>query len=165
VPAAAKSARRVFKRPNPNGIPGRLVDPPPGANFGAHGRGSPYDALLTQLSTAKGKVLQFDSAGAKGSLYARARKLQMKLVFCEMGGKLYVKFDGWAPDSPAWKRLVRAAILDTVKAQPRNEIQVANELRQRGVTDVDAGLVGAILKQMEQEGLVLRQRDGSWNAR
>jgi hypothetical protein len=159
--AAPKPATR--KAPDFSGVAGKLVEAPTDLHFGARaGRGSPYDALLEQLAASKGKVLEFGDTRARPSVYARAKKLGLRVLFAESGNTLYVKFGGWAPDSERWKALVRAAIREVVTTQPRNEIQIAVALRATGVNDVDAGTVGAILKQMEQSGDVQRQRDGSW---
>lgn len=159
---AAKAAPAATKRPDFNGVPGKLVAAPEGLQFGPKGRHSPYDSLLQQLATAKSQVLEFGDARAKASVYSRATKLGMKVEFAERGVALYVRFGGWKPDSEQWRKLARVAILEAIKTQPRMVIQVTNAVRATGLNDVDAGTIDAILKQMEQEGTVARQRDGSW---
>jgi hypothetical protein len=162
---ATTAAKPTNRKPDFTGVAGRLVELPADVSlqFGARGgRVSPYDALLEQLAAARDKVLEFGDLRARASVMARSKKLGIKVLLAEHGPKLYVKFGGWLPESDRWKAEVRAGIRDTVTTQPRNEIQVAVALRAKGLNDVDAGVVGAILKQMEQAGEVARGRDGSW---
>ena len=81
----------------------------------------------------------------------------------QLAGRDGDRFVGWAPGTPRYKALVRVAIIDAISMQPRTEIQVAVAVHARGIdTEIDAATVGAILKRMEQEHAVVRQRDGSW---
>lgn len=155
------------KMPDMTGVPGRLIKCPAGIEFGPKGRQSPYDSLLKQLAAANdGQILQFDGGRAKPSVAVRASKLGMKVEFAQAGNLLYVRFAGWKPDSLQWKAAARAAILNSIETQPRNEIQIANSVRsQKWMSEMDAGTVGAILKQMEQDGLVISGRDGAWAAK
>lgn len=166
--AAAAAVRPINARkaPDMTGVPGRIVDAPVDLVFGHKLRSSPYDALLQQLAEAgKGKALQFDDRRARAAIYSRSKKLGMQVEMAENGNALYVRFCGYAPDSPKWKAMARTAILDTVRTQARNDVQIAAAVRAKGLNEIDAGTVGAILRQMEQEGLVARQRDGSWEAK
>lgn len=164
-----KTATKKPTRQHPDftGVPGKLVAVPTGLVFcDRKTRISPYDALLLELAVApKGNVLQFSDLRARNSLSVRSRKLGMKILFAEQANTLYVQFAGWSPDSEKWKALVREGILDVIQTQPRSPIQIATALRAKHINDVDAGLVDAILKQLEQSGEVLRGRDGSWSVK
>lgn len=159
---AAAPSKPSRKAPDFSGVAGKLVDVPAGLVFGVKTRVSPYDVLLQQLAASKGKALEFGDLRARASVHVRAKKLGMRVLTAEQGNTLYVKFGGWMPSTDGWRAQVRAAINEVVRTQPRNEVQIAVAVRAQGLNDVDAGIVGTILKQMEQEGAVQRQRDGSW---
>ena len=68
-----------------------------GLVFGVSGRKeSPYAAALIDLNrqTDDNAVLEVESLGAKQSFIAQARKLNLSILFGELGGKLYVKIVG-----------------------------------------------------------------------
>ena len=79
--------------PNLAGVPGQLVDDaPPDILFGPRKtKTSPYDPLLLQLQKAgAGKFLRFEDLRARPSLTARAKKLNIKILFGEQGSTLWV---------------------------------------------------------------------------
>jgi hypothetical protein len=78
--------------PNMHGVLGVLVDEAPSTVlFGKRLNTSPYDPLLLQLQRAgAGKFLKFEDKRAKASVAARAKKLNIKILFGEEGETLWV---------------------------------------------------------------------------
>ncbi len=92
--AAVKEAKAPTKgvKPDMRGVPGVMIDElPDGVMFGVKNKVSPYDVLLRQLVAAPaGKFLRFDDLRARASVYTRAKKLGIKVLFGEQGNTLYV---------------------------------------------------------------------------
>ena len=83
-------------KPNCNGVPGALIEAselPPDLVFGLRKQHvSPYDALLKQLlESGEGKALSFGHERARASVFARSKKLGIKIEMADHAGKLYVR--------------------------------------------------------------------------
>lgn len=163
-------------RPKFDGIPGQLMQPsevPTGLLFGAKVHASPYDAKLRELAVApSGAALQFAGLRARPSLYSRARKLNLKVEFAELGGKLYVRIApmtcspssttaaGGPPPPSLQQELIsekrirnHTAILAAVCAGKRTPEAIAAAIRAE-IPHADGVIVRSMLKQMQQAGSV-----------
>lgn len=150
-------------KPDFTGVPGELV-PIDGLqlSFGRGGRISPYDALLIKLSeSAKGNALKFASVRAKASVAVRSKKLGFRVSFAELGGALYVRYEGRIDeDIRAQRRTAITAVLK--KHGPQSSIAISTLLRGAGDTSLNAGDIELIVLQMLKDGTVLRQEGNMW---
>ena len=160
------------KRPGPapgtkrdmRGVPGQIVSLE-GLDlaFGQMVKASSYDPLLNQLAAAgKGKALKFGDVRAKSSIYARAKKLRLRVSFAVLGSDLYVRLDGRVDDDIKGTR--RAGILGALKFGARAAGDLLNLLREKGDGTIDLPTVEAILAQMVRGGEVIKQEGGKYTA-
>lgn len=161
-------------RPNTAGVAGALVSIAEIAlEFGRSTKNSPYDALLDELATATDAAneknqprpgLRFDDARAKPSIYARAKKKGLRVVFAiGADGALYVRMEGRDTDQVKAQR--RDAIRKMlVPGTALTYIQIANKLRADGDAMIDAATVDAIMLQLMKAGDVIRQDGGAWKS-
>lgn len=163
----AKLKEVVKRKLDFTGTPGKMVDASQldGLVFGGRAKVSPYDKLLTELKEATPKppskvVLEFESLKARASVYARAKKLEMRVSFAELGGKLYVRYEGDLGEDVIAKR--RQAILDNMSGIPVSYIEMKNKLVALGDVSVTAAEVDIILVQLMKAGKVVRQDGGKW---
>lgn len=130
---------------------------------------SPYRSALEQLLNAEsGKVLEFAVVSARASVTATAKKMKLKLLFAEMGGRLYVKIDGQQsppktpatpnkgrPDGPP--KTITDAIRIAVHERPRTNGEVLSRVKQLGF-DSDSGKMSALLCSL-RTGREIRKDD------
>jgi len=152
--------------PEMAGVPGALVDegPPPDVLFGAKKRTSPYDPLLLQLQRAgAGKFLKFDDLRARTSLIARAKRLNIKILFGEQGSTLWVTLakadlatNGVADVPPAPKaRPLPEIVLEGIRDDKRDTPGlIVAFCRNNGAPDVTLNAVDAALGELLREGKI-----------
>lgn len=170
---ATKTAPVAIRRkPDFTGTPGILTTEVQGLKFGYRVRTSPYDSLLEMLvkstedwdtgrRSGPRPVLKFGDIKAKPSLYARSKKLLIRVAFAETADGLYVRYEGRVDEESREKR--RVSILAILKPGTAfSYIEIANKLRAQGDTTVDAGTVDAIMLQLMKAGKVVRQDGGAW---
>lgn len=160
-------------RPDFGGVPGALV-PLTGIalEFGRQNRSSPYDSLLDELARATDEAiekkepkpgLKFDDLRAKPSIYARAKKKGLRVVFAVAGAALYVRMEGRNDDHIKDSR--RAAILKMLAGGAvMTYMQITNKLRADGDLTIDGPIVDAIMLQLMRTGSVVRQEGGAWKS-
>lgn len=158
------------------GTPGALVEAlPADLDFTNPGRVSMYDTLLLSLErkvdeakrdpARKGQPMPglcFEDIKARAGVTARAKKIGIKILMAEAGGKLYIRYVGRAVDDQREPRRIK--ILDILQKAPgpMTYMQITNMLRADGDETVDAGLVDLILVSMMKAGDVIRQNTGAW---
>jgi hypothetical protein len=149
-------------KPNRAGVPGELVSLESlDLVFGRMSKASPYDPLLHQLAVAgTGKALKFGDVRAKASLYARGKKLGLRLSFAIFGTDLYVRFDGRVDDDIRGSR--RARIQEALKNGPRSAGELLNAIREKGDVTIDLPTTEAILAQMVRGGELVKREDGKY---
>ena len=92
------------------------------------GRVSQYWLALNQLVAAGAdQVLCFEDPRARGSLTQKARKMQIKILFAEQDGKLYVKLDN-CNSTEIVRQMLREG--------PKTKKEMLAELTARGLGDV-----------------------------
>jgi hypothetical protein len=126
------------------GVAGMLVDSAPSdVLFGARRlKTSPYDPLLIQLSKAgAGKFLRFDDIRAKTSLTARAKKLNIKVLFGEQGNTLWVTL--------AKAEMETEGVVAPAKATEKLSM---SDLALRAITEGNRHTAGEILTWMRSNG-------------
>lgn len=130
-----KQAGAVKGKRIPQACAFRIVDAPVALTFEPGYRKSPYFAAIQNLIKAgPGKVIEFDNPGARPSIYAAARKHNMKVMFSELGGKLYLRLQEIeGPES---------AVCAFLKEGPRHFHEVETHLRSLGL---DANAQGILL--------------------
>ena len=129
------------------------------------GKESPYARAVEFLLSddGEGKVLCFESPKARGSLMARARKMNVTLLYAERDGKLYVKLggpaDGGKPDRAEIRRGISlaSAVRNALAGGPRTTAEVVAKLAQDGVPQVSANSVSATLCNLERQGDVKKR--------
>lgn len=150
--------------PDMSGVPGELVSDstlPEDIHWGAKRRMSPYDGPLKALADAgPGKVLRFGELKARLSVPARAKKLGLRIECGEKDGVLYVRYLGHVEDDVKASR--RSEILGALKFGPATAMKLANLLRMKGDSVVDAQLVEAILVQLARTGEVVTREGGEY---
>lgn len=159
-------------RPNCNGVPGELVSLEGIALEFGRTKISPYDGLLDQLAKATDAAveksqprpgLKFGDPRAKASIYARAKRMGLRVIFAIAGNELYVRMEGRADDDTREKRRIAIRRM-LASGAALSYIQIANKLRADGDLTVDAQTVDAIMVQMMRAGDVIRQESGAWKA-
>jgi len=175
--AAAQAAAAPRRKPDFRGVQGTVVAGDVVA--GLEGRGllwtgrgqriSPYDAQLADLkqrtvqAVAKGEpapALEFPERRAEAALRARAKRLDLRLVFADFEGRMYVRLDGIQGDPAVARRKNIAAALK--KYGPLPVQRLTGQLREDGDETLDAATVTLILHQMSKAGDVLQQDGGAW---
>lgn len=165
--AIAITTRRV---PDFSGTPGKIVSLDSlELNFGRRRTGSPYDILLDDLATATDEAvaagkprpgLEFGNVKAQASVYQRAKKKNLRVVFAVSGERLYVRMEGRYDDNIREQR--RTAIKRILLVGPMTYIPITNKLREGGDLSVQASEVDPLLNVMMKAGEVIRQEGGAW---
>ena len=129
--------------------------------WGGRKKVSPYDTLLNQLVAAGvGKGLKFSDERAKASVWARAKRLGLRVSYAVDGKDLYVRLDGRIDDDLKGSR--RARILEALKNGPRSAGELLNSIREKGDATIDLPTVEAILSQMVRGGDLVKQDGGKY---
>ena len=157
----------MLKKPDFSGVHGALVNegPPPDVLFGPKKlRTSPYDPLLLQLQRAgAGKFLKFDDLRARPSLVARAKRLNIAILFGEQGSTLWVTLakadlatDGVADVPAAPKaRPLPEIVLEGIRDDKRDTPGlIVAFCRKNGAPDVTLNAVDAALAGLLREGKI-----------
>lgn len=110
-----------------------------------------YGEALTQLLKGRQKVLVFEDVKCRGQLIARSKKLGVKLLFAEFGGKLYCKLA--SDDGPA------QIILGMLRETPRTIREILAELSARSLQGIDPK---AELQKLSDGGLARLGTDSRW---
>ena len=152
--------------PNIAGVPGQLVDAaPPDILFGARKKKtSPYDPLLLQLQKAgAGKFLRFEDLRARPSLTARAKKLNIKILFGEQGSTLWVTLakaelsqNGHVEELPAPKaRPLPEIVLDGIEHDKRDTVGlIVSFCRKNGAPDVTLNAIDRVIAELARAGKI-----------
>jgi hypothetical protein len=154
-------------KPHTEGVAGALFDEAPAdVMFGVNRstRTSPYDPLLLQLKTAgAGKYLRFDDLRAKSAIKARAKKLEMKILFGEQGNLLWVALakaelhtNGKVDPVPVVERKTDSAlVLEALQESKRDTPgQITSWIRSNGNPDIALNTVDAMLSSLARAGKV-----------
>jgi hypothetical protein len=157
LPAPTKGVMPVM-----TGVSGCLMDSAPDdVLFGGRAnKGSPYDSLLLQLKAAgHGKFLRFDDLRAKASVWARAKKMGIKVLFGTQGDKLWVSLakvemetDGEVDVQP--KRANVDIVLDAVKAGRQQAGEIFSWSRSNGSTEIGIREVDILLGSLARAGKI-----------
>jgi hypothetical protein len=115
------------------------------------GKESPYRNALIGLISTPTKALCFEDVKARGPVYLHARKLKLKILFAEVGGKLYVKLD---QDSGA-----TAIVRDMIREMPLTKREIVAQLTARGLLDVK---VDEELRTLSDSGFIVLGSDSRW---
>jgi hypothetical protein len=123
--------------------------------FAAKGRpDSPYRSAICELlkPTAADKVLEFPDAKVRYQLVKHARILDVRLLFAEEGGKLFVQL------SKAPK--INEDILAFIRERPRTKAEIESMIFTR---KLELNLA-AELRALSEAGFVLLDGDSRWHA-
>ena len=149
-----------------SGVPGQLVDAaPPDILFGPRKtKTSPYDPLLLQLQKAgAGKFLRFEDLRARPSLTARAKKLNIKILFGEQGSTLWVTLakaelshNSHVEELPAPKaRPLPEIVLDgIVLGQKDTPGLIVSFARRHGAPDVTLNAIDRVIAELARAGKI-----------
>ncbi len=148
--------------PDFTGVAGVLVDAAPeGIVFGERKFAtSPYDPLIIQLRDAgAGKFLKFSDLKARVSLKARAKKLNVNLLFGEEGSTLWVTLakanlltDGKTEDQPS--RSLADTILLAIDAKRHKPGEITTWCRSNGAAGVGLTQVEGVIRNLAREGKI-----------
>jgi hypothetical protein len=102
--------------------------------FEPGGRKSPYlQAIQELIKAGPGKLLEFDNPGSRPSIYQAARKHNIKVMFAEKDGKLYLRLqDISGPET---------TLLNFLKEGPRPIADIEQYLKGLGLGDNVTGLL------------------------
>jgi hypothetical protein len=129
--------------------------------FGRSLRGSPYDPLLIQLRTAgAGKFLRFADRRARTSITARAKKLNIKVMFGEQGESLWVtlaavemKSNGHVEEQPARPSNGDLAIA-AINAKRHTVGEILTWMRSNGADGLGITQVDGLIRNLARAGKI-----------
>jgi hypothetical protein len=128
------------KRPRVSAF--RIVDLQPDLLFESKQKPGYIQALNELGKAGDGKVLEFDNPGARPSIYAAARKNNLKVVFAELKGKLYCRLVNTG---------LEQMILDLVQDAPRALTELEGLLNTRNVA-FDQQMLSKALTDLSKSG-------------
>ena len=153
-------------KPDMRGVPGVICDSaPPDVLFGSRRhKTSPYDPLLLQLQrSGAGKFLRFEDRRAKVSIVARAKKLNIKVLFGEQGDTLWVTLakvelssNGHSePQQQPKARPLAEIILEGIRDDKRDTPGLmVSYARLHGAPDVTLNAVDRVVSDLARGGKV-----------
>lgn len=124
---------------------------------------SRYREAAEYLSSreGEGKILRFDSVKCKASLKTAASNMNIRLLFAEEDGKLYVKYGG---QSSTDKTGLSAAIRQVLSASPMTSTEILQHVVSNGYDRrISISTVTALLSGMRSSGVCSRdEATGKW---
>lgn len=138
-----------------------------------------YAVAIQALIDGEQKVIRFESVACRGHVAARAKKLDVKLLYAEQGGKLYVKLKnpqaavqaamqaamqaaakrGIVPTFPPMT--VRDAVRKAITEAPRTNTEICDRVREM-LPDSDNATVHTTLSQLRAKNEVAKGDDLKW---